>query len=290
LYDQQKAVRRRRAVLGLLVACSLILLTAYFGEGAGGSLHAIQRGFLTVVSPIQEGASRALKPVRDLFGWVGDTFDAKSQRDKLKVEVRQLRAQAVANQGATRRAAELETLLKADRALSVGQMRPVTGRVTVRNPSLWYSTIVVDRGTSDGVRLNQPVVSGDGLVGTVTTVSGNSAVVTLITDHTSGVSATDNKTGITGIVQPAVGQPNDLRLDFIRHGDKVKEGQVVVTSGTSSSRLPSLFPPGIPIGRVTQVDNAELDVYQRVHIQPFADLRRLDFVQILTEPMRGAHA
>ena len=66
-----KTVRRRRAVLVLLVVLSLILLTAYFGEAPSGRLHSVQRGFLTVVSPIQEGANKALKPVRNLFGWFG---------------------------------------------------------------------------------------------------------------------------------------------------------------------------------------------------------------------------
>ena len=80
-------------VLGLLVACSLILLTAYFGECGGGGLHRaarLQRG----PHPVQEGASRALKPVRDLFGWFGDTFSAKgkladvtAERDQLRQEV-----------------------------------------------------------------------------------------------------------------------------------------------------------------------------------------------------------
>jgi len=92
VYD--KTVRRRRAVLALLVVLSLILLTAYFGESSDGGLHSVQRGFLTVVSPIQEGANKALKPVRDLFGWFGDTLHAKSQlaevrkqKDKLLKEV-----------------------------------------------------------------------------------------------------------------------------------------------------------------------------------------------------------
>ncbi len=58
MYD--KTVRRRRAVLALLVVLSLILLTAYFGESSEGGLHSVQRGFLTVVSPIQEGANKAL--------------------------------------------------------------------------------------------------------------------------------------------------------------------------------------------------------------------------------------
>ncbi|MGH2842047.1 MAG: hypothetical protein ACRDKL_00470, partial [Solirubrobacteraceae bacterium] len=66
-----KTVRRRRAVLVLLVVLSLLLLTAYFGEAPSGRLHGVQRDFLTVVSPIQDGANKALKPVRDLFGWFG---------------------------------------------------------------------------------------------------------------------------------------------------------------------------------------------------------------------------
>ena len=81
-----KVVRRRRAVLALLVALSLFLLTAYFGESAGGGLHAIQRGALEVLAPIQEGANKALKPARDLFGWFGDTLDAQDERDRLQRE------------------------------------------------------------------------------------------------------------------------------------------------------------------------------------------------------------
>src|SRR5919109_3862451 len=81
-----KAVRRRRAVLAALVLLSLFLLTAYFGESSSGGLHSVQRGAMEVVAPIQEGANRALKPFRDLFGWFGDTLDAKSERDRYKAE------------------------------------------------------------------------------------------------------------------------------------------------------------------------------------------------------------
>ena len=93
MYD--KTVRRRRAVLVLLVALSLILLTAYFREAPGGGLHSVQRGFLTVISPIQDGANKALKPVRDLFGWVGDTLHAKGQRDELRKQVDRLQAELI---------------------------------------------------------------------------------------------------------------------------------------------------------------------------------------------------
>jgi rod shape-determining protein MreC len=291
VYDNKKAVRRRRAVLGLLVACSLILLTAYFGESAGGGLHAMQRGFLEVVSPIQEGASRALKPVRDLFGWFGDTLNAKSERDDLRKQVAQWRAQALANEGAKRKADDLGRVLGLDRELSLDQMSPVVARVTARSPTVWFSTITINKGSVDGVRPYQPVITGDGLVGTVSlTVAGHSSIVQLITDSKSGVAAAINSSGVTGIVQPAVGAPDDLRLEFIRHADRIKPGENLVTAGTSSGRLPSLFPPNIPIGRVTKVDQNEVDLYQRVHLRPFASLRRLNFVQVLTRPARGATA
>ena len=91
MHDKQ--VRRRRAVLALLVVVSLILLTAYFGESPNSPLHSVQRGIVEVLSPIQEGASKALKPVRDVAGWFSDTLHAKSQRDQLRKENQTLRVE-----------------------------------------------------------------------------------------------------------------------------------------------------------------------------------------------------
>ena len=282
MYD--KTVRRRRAVLGLLVACSLILLTAYFGESPSSPLHSVQRGFLEVVSPVQDGASRALKPVRDLFGWFGDTMDAKEERDQLREELEEARRTAIEHAAAARQVEEYERLLGLDDELGLDEMGPVAARVITRSPTLWYSTVTINKGTSDGVQVDQPVLNGDGLIGTVTAVTSSSAVVTLITDHTSGVSAVVNESGVAGVVQPAVGKPDDLLLEFIRRGDRIEEGQTIVTAGSRSQRYESLFPPGIPVGEVTEVDDTELDVYQRVHVRPFAQLRRLDVVQVLTDP------
>jgi rod shape-determining protein MreC len=277
----KQSVRRRRAVLALLVALSLILLTAYFGESAGGGLHALQRGVLQVLAPIQEGASRALKPFRDLAGWFGDTLNAKGDRDKLRKEIRTLRQRAIDDQAAIRENLQLKGLLQLDQSAQLNSYTRMTTRVIGRSPTVWYATINVDKGSSSGVRVNQPVVGSDGLVGKVTTVTPGASQVTLITDHTSGVSAKLNDTGVDGIVQPAVGDPNDLLLEFVARGSKVVKGEAVVTAGTRSARLESLFPPGIPIGTVTRVDDQELSLYQRVHIKPYSDLRKLDFVQIL---------
>ena len=123
------------------------------------------------------------------------------------------------------------------------------------------------------MRTDQPVVTGDGLVGKVSAVSSNAAQVTLITDHTSGVSAQVVPDGASGLVKARVGDPSDLLLDFVQKGRPVAKGATVVTAGWRSSRLESLFPRGIPIGKVTRVDSTERELYQRVHLQPFADLR-----------------
>ena len=283
----KQTVRRRRAVLGLLVALSLILLTAYFGESAGGGLHALQRGVLQVLAPIQEGANRALKPFRDLAGWFSDTLHARDQRDKLRKQVRGLRDQAISGQSAVRENVELKGLLGLDRSANLTAYHPVSARVIGRSPTVWYQTLNVDRGSSSGVRVDQPVVDGDGLVGKVTSVTGTVAQVTLITDHTSRVSAKVADTGVNGIVQPAIENPNDLLLDFVSNKNRVVKGEAIVTAGTRSGKLESLFPPGIPIGSVTKVDAQEVNLFQRVHVSPYADLRKLDFVQVLTRPGAG---
>src|ERR1700754_1146920 len=130
-----RAVRRRRAVLVVLVAASLILLTAYFGESTDGRLHSIQRGALGALAPIQEGASRVLKPVRDLFGWFGDTLDAKDQRDQAIRQRDAYRQQVVALQTKISQADQRAKLNTADTDLGMSKYAPVDARVFVHSPN-----------------------------------------------------------------------------------------------------------------------------------------------------------
>jgi rod shape-determining protein MreC len=233
-----------------------------------------------VLAPIQDGAHKALKPFRDFFGWIGDAVNATSQRDALRKQLQALRAQRIADAGGARQAAQLEALLGLDSRLKLAAYHPVSANVIGRSPTIWYAQIEVDRGAADGVHADQPVIDGDGLVGKVITVTPHASFVELITDQKSGVSATVNETGGSGVVQPAVGNPSDLLLQYVPDASQVKVGQQVVTSGTVSNRLDSLFPYGIPIGKVTSVDPGNL--MQGVHVRPFANLRSVEFVQILT--------
>jgi rod shape-determining protein MreC len=282
VYDR-KVIRRRRAVLAVFVALSIAILTAYFGESGGGLFHTMQRGAQEAFAPIETGASRALKPVRDFFGWAGDTIDAKDQNAALKKEVEQLRTDLAEAQTAVRDSGQLKAITELHRQDYFPQgTQPVTARVIAKSPTVWHSSVKIDMGTSDGVKVDQPVIAAGGLAGKITSATDGTAEVRLITDGLSGVSAQVFPQGVTGVVRPEVGNPEDMLLESVESGRRVTEGTLVITSGFTTSRLESLFPRGIPIGRVSKVDLDELETYQRVHVKPFADLRQLDIVQVLT--------
>ena len=283
MYD--KTVRRRRAVLGLLVACSLILLTAYFGESSGGALHSVQRGTSEILNPVQEGASRALKPVRDLFGWFGDTIAAKGQVEDLRAERDRLRTEVAQNDVLAEDYTRLSKLVELQGALGLKDYAPKTGRVIFQSTTVWYATIRVDKGSDDGVQVGQPVLNEEALIGRVTEVFGGSAMVTLITDTTTKVPARAGRQQVFGIVEPAsAGNPTDLLMQFTQPNAELRVGDRVVTRGTEpQDRGPSLYPVGLPIGDIRRIDNQDTDT-QEVHVRPYADMRRLDFVQILTRP------
>jgi rod shape-determining protein MreC len=283
VYD--KTVRRRRAVLGLLVACSLILLTAYFGESGSGALHGVQRGTSEILNPIQEGASRALKPIRDLFGWFGDTVAAKGQVEELRRERDRLRSEVLSKEVRSADYDRLSSMLELDGALDLESKAPKTGRVIFQSPTVWYATIRVDKGSDDGVRRFQPVINEQALIGRVTEVFGGSAQVTLITDTTTKVPARAGPRGEFGIDEPAsAGNPTDLVMKVARPEAKISVGDRVVSRGTEpEDRAASLYPVGLPIGHVTRIDHEGTDT-QEIHLRPYADMRSLDFVQILTNP------
>jgi rod shape-determining protein MreC len=281
MYDRQ--VRRRRAVLLALVVCCLVLLTAYFGESSGGPLKSVQTGAMEVVAPVQEGANRALKPFRDLFGWFGDTLDAKDERDKLEAERDALRQEVARLKVMENENDKLRDLVDYGRATGIDAFEPVTARVYSRSNSSWYSTIEINKGSSDGLAVNQPVINGKGLVGKVKLVSDGNAVVMLLSDSEFGVSALAAEADQPGSILPVAGSPGDLLLDLVPEAKEVRKGDRIVTAGTVSDRLPSPFPPGILIGTVKRVEGeGELD--RTIHVEPAADLRNLDFVQVLTEP------
>jgi rod shape-determining protein MreC len=271
-----KQVRRRRAVVAALVAVSLILLTAYFGESPSSPLHTLQRGIVEVFSPIQEGASKVLSPFRDVASFFSDTFKAKSQVGQLA------QAQYAASQNA-----QLRRQVGLDNSTGLAAYKPVASNVISRDPTLWYATVELDKGSDDGIHRGDPVTADGALVGQITTVDPTVSFVTLITDHTMAVAAQVQDTSAdTGVLVPAVGNPSQLVLQYLPTSAPIQTGQQVVTVGFKSGPLQDLYPAGIPIGQVASVGNS-LANNGEVPVTPAADLRHFTIAQVLTAPHGG---
>jgi rod shape-determining protein MreC len=276
----KKTIRRRRAVLAALVALSLILLTAYFREAPGGPLHSIQRGFSTVVSPVEDGANSVFRPVRNFFGSIGGALDAKSQSNRLRKQLAKVRHQLIEYEADARGYRELAALVHMDTRLGISSYQPVNATVVAQSPSLWESTVIIDQGTPSGLAVNDPVIDGEGLVGKIAQAWSDGAEVMLINDHEFGATARLAAGGAFGTVQPKVGDPDEMVLQYLPQNTAVNPGEYVETAGTVSREGQSLFPAGIPVGRVTS--GGAHSQYESINVEPLVNLHNLGTVQVLT--------
>jgi rod shape-determining protein MreC len=266
-------------VLALLIVGSFALLTLTYGQGSNG----LQRGVTAIFAPAASVLDRALKPARDLINWVDETFDARGKNNKLEGELEVARKQAVGGKVALAENEELRQLLKLDRSGAIPSgYQPVSGRVIALSPTVWFSDVMIDVGSGDGVTLHDPVINGLGLIGQVTAVTGGTSKVTLISDHSSAVSVKVVPAGIQGIVKPTVGEPNTLVLNFLNSDKNVHKGESVVTAGWRGEEIESRFPPNIPVGEITKASIFEQEAQERANVRPYADLRNLGTVQVLT--------
>jgi rod shape-determining protein MreC len=155
----------------------------------------------------------------------------------------------------------------------------IATQVIARPAAAFEQEIVVAAGSDDGVVTGAPVVTADGLVGTVTDVTSGAARVRLLTDGSSAVSAVDLRTDASGIVRPQSGDA--LMLDRVSKKEVVQVGDEIITAGWRSGQLSSLYPKGIPIGRVTFVGQLNTDLWQQVLIRSDVDFSSLDSVLVL---------
>jgi rod shape-determining protein MreC len=278
----RKQVRRRRAVLVLLVVVCLVLISTHFSEGDSGPLHSVEDGVSTILNPIEEGASRALKPARDLVNWFDETFDARGENEDLRNQVDELRGELVTTQQAIAKARLEQQVSKLMDEGGLSGYEPVDAAVTARSSSVWFSSLKIDQGSSVGISKNDAVVTGQGLVGRVASVTGGSARVVLITDPKSGVTARGLKKGPTGTIEPAVGDPGGLIFNLIQSDEEPDGGTTLVTAGFDDGTLNARLPAGIPVGEVSETSAVESAKQATIHVDPFADLVDLPEVTVLT--------
>ena len=269
-------------MLGVLVLASLVLVTLYFREPQDGSLHSARNAGTTALKPFQVAADRVVEPFRDAYGYVSGLVSAKSDVERLEAENRVLRQQATQSRFALERSRELEGLLDYVRSPQFPQgFAYVAAPVIAYPPSQFEQKLVIGAGESNGIRIGDPVVNDDGLVGKVTDLTDDEAQVTLLTDEKLAVGARDLDGEAVGIVRHGSAGADALNMDLVEKKYAVREGDRIVTSGTRSATLEPAFPQGITIGTVTFVGQNDTDPYKQIQIRPAADFGSLHSLLVL---------
>jgi rod shape-determining protein MreC len=268
--------------MGSLVLLSLVLITLTFRSGEDGPLAGVHSTSTTVLRPFAVGFERIAQPFRDVYGWADSLLDARSRAEELQKENRELRQLFIQGQFARQELASLKRLFEYIEGPRFPEdYDPIVAEVIGVPASTFTRAIVIAAGTDAGVRVEDPVMTGDGLVGLVTRVTDGTARVQLLTDQDAAVSAVDVRTGARGIVLHARGTRETLVLDFVRKQDEIRQGDEIVTAGWRAGGLSSLYPQGIPIGEVTSFGLTDTDVFQQVQVEPYVDFGALDAVIVL---------
>jgi rod shape-determining protein MreC len=276
----------RRAIVVALVLVALTLITISFRSPTAGALHDVQGAGSTVLRPFQIAATRVAAPFRDAYDYVHGLANAKSENTRLKKINAELRRDELISAARAAKYPALVRLMHFEQGLSFPtDYKPLNVAVISPPGGPFTHKLTIEAGSSSGVLLNSPVVSGDGLVGIVSNVFHHTAEVTLLTDPDSFVAARDLNTQVRGMVHTGPG--GTLILDQVPKQLRVKKRDELVTAGTHNKRYPDLYPYGIPIGRVSSVGATDTATFLQVQVQPFADLGSLDAVGVLVPKKQG---
>jgi rod shape-determining protein MreC len=272
----------RRAVVVALVLVALTLVTISFRSPTSGALHSLQGVGSTALRPFQVAATRVAQPFRDAYDYLSSLSSAKSEAARLKKQNEELRKDILSADARAAKYPQLVRLMHFEQGRSFPQGYRAVNVAVISSPGGPFThTLEIASGSGAGIRRNDPVVSGYGLVGIVSNVFPDSAVVTLINDPNSYVSARDLQTQVTGGVQTSPAGGGTLVLNGVQKQKVVHVGDWLVTNGTHSRQYPDLYPYGIPIGRVSSVGASDTAVFLQVQVQPAANLGSLDAVGVL---------
>ena len=262
------------AVVIAFIAVSVILISVT------GQRHpptyGLGRVAIPLIAPLQKGVSRSIRFVKDLWRHYFYLVSVAKDYDELNAALSQekkknhdLEEVALAN-------ARLRNLLSFQRTLP---HRFLPAEIIGKDPSPWFRTVAIDKGSADGVKRGLPVVVSEGVAGLVIDVSSRASKVMLIVDKNSAVDALIQKTRARGIVKG--GSADRCYLQYVLRKHDVSDGDTVVTSG-----LDGVFPKGLRIGYVTGVDKGIAGVSQKITVTPYVDFEGLEEVLILLNPAR----
>ena len=269
-----RRTHRTRLLVASLVMLSLLTITVDYRGGDRGPLEAAGETTLQVVAALQSGVSKVVKPVGSFLSGIAHIASLRSENDALKARVKALEGARAKDLSNERIIKEQAQLLKLQEDL---QLTGVTARVLGESVSNFEWSVTINKGSSDGIQVNAPVVSGVGLVGHVIQVAPHACKVQLIIDPDSAVAARLSSSGETGLVVGQQSRP--LTMDLVNADAKVTSGDAVVTSGYQDG----LYPPEIPIGNVSHNFSRLGSLNTSIEITPAVDFSALELVLVITK-------
>lgn len=262
------AERKPFLLLLALLTLNLILMSSRVRGAARGSL--LEEAVLSVGSPFLKVTSWTAQGVMELWRTYVDLRGVSQENQRLQSEVETLARKAHEAEEARQEQFRLRELLDLRAQLDYPS---VAAHVIAQGGGGGSRTLLLDRGSSDGVRVNQPVVTPRGVVGRIIEAAPGISKVQTILDPNSGVAALVQRTRVQGIV---VGEGDrGCRMDYLSELLNVEVGDVVITSG-----LDQIHPKGYIIGVVAAIGEGE-GLTKLVEVRPEVDLRRLEEVLVV---------
>lgn len=270
--------RRTRLVLAVLLAAALALITVDYRDGTASPLHSLSSFGGSVFGSAEGAVSLLTSPVRQLAGGSGSQAKIAS----LQRQLAQARAELSQERLSRAQSAQLDRLL---RLAGRGGYRIVAANLIAAGPA-YADTITIDAGRMDGIKANETVLNGAGLVGTVTAVSAGTATVLLTTDASATVGVRLAGTGLIGAVTgtgKSISSAGLLRLEVFSSSAQLRPGQQLVTFG-SADGMP--YVAGVPVGVITQVEEAGSSLMRQALVRPFVSVASIGVVGVVVAPPR----
>lgn len=243
------------------------------------------------IAPLEGGVMKVSRAIDDFIGGITSFSEMKNQNKELKKKVTQLEGQVNKLKGFEYKNIDFRRMLEFKEA-TANNFELVTASVIGRDPNNWLKRITIDRGSKDGIQKDMPVVTEEGLVGKILSVSNHNSEVILMLDSTgAGVGGKVQITGTLGVVEGVDDDFNNVRMVHLPRDGDIRENQVIVTSG-----LGGIYPQNIPIGRVVKIQPEPNGILKYAMVKPYVDFDKLDDVFVikkvnaeLTEPPQGGH-
>ncbi|MFZ1063816.1 MAG: rod shape-determining protein MreC [Acidimicrobiales bacterium] len=264
--------RRRALTLGAALTVAVVALYA-----TGGVFSGLRTTANAIVSPFNWSVNEVARPIGHFFAGAVNYGDVVAQNQKLRYELGKALQQENETWSFERQLEQVTTQLDVP---FVGSLPTVAAQVTTLSPTNFAATVDIDKGRDQGLLVGMPVVANGGLVGSILSTTPNGATVRLISDTSSLIGVAFGK-GTTPILVSGRGVNNGLSATSVPLSTSLSPGTVLATDGLQGG----LYPPGLPVAKVSTVTLTPGAATYNLTLRPTADLRHLSYVDVvLWEP------